>query len=727
VTISLRSRFSFLAVLVLVAVLGTLGVLQQSRQRQLQLFLRERLSAADSLFMRVMEFQESGYRVHVSDYSSWDEFVAYVRTRDPHWAELYLHQNIARFGVDIAWVLDARMNVIYTTRSDQGPSLGTIPVSQGTLREKLAQSPFRHFFARTGEGLIEAWTAPIQPAADLSRSTPPAGYYVIGRFWRPRVLADLSRSTDGHVSLYVGSATTRAARALSTGTNLEVRRSLTDLDGAPCATLVSQMRYPVAKRAEIIERQMLWFVTLAALVILLTAHGFLSLWVLRPLRTIASTLQLKDVTLLGTSTRRRDELGQLARLVNEFFQQQDALVREARERARAELQIAQQKDLLRRVIDTDPNLIYVVDGEGRFVMANARAADMFGVGRDSLVGCRAVDVLAPLGFSESFQRTSALAAEVEGPQEVDEALTRPDGQVRQYRSIRCPIGHGSDEVQVLTISTDVTEQIRHNQEILEARDAAEAGARAKARFLASVSHELRTPMHGILSYARFGLREWGTTERTDLLDYFRNIHESAESLLLLLNDLLDLSRVEAGQALQFEFASIDLEEVLDQAVGEFESMLEERGIRLAVQVVGPLPPVRADRARILQVLRNLLSNATKFTPAGKTIEIASEWDDKCVRLGVRDEGIGIPEDELEAVFGEFIQSSKASSSSGGTGLGLALCRQIVNAHGGRIWAENRASGGTSVLVELPRADAQEYRDPGEDHAQESPPETRAAA
>ena len=166
---------------------------------------------------------------------------------------------------------------------------------------------------------------------------------------------------------------------------------------------------------------------------------------------------------------------------------------------------------------------------------------------------------------------------------------------------------------------------------------------------------------------------------------------------------------------------------MDQAAGEFESLLEERGIQLAVQVVGPLPPVRADRARVLQVLRNLVSNAAKFTPAGKSIEISSEWDARCVRLGVRDEGTGIPEGELEAVFGEFVQSSTTNASTGGTGLGLALCREIVLAHGGRIWAENRPLGGTSLLVELPRTDAAESPGSDEEHTTESPPEAQAAA
>jgi PAS domain S-box-containing protein len=723
----IRTRFALLLLLVVTGALGALIALQQSQRRQVDLFVRDRLTDADAVFRQIIELKEAAFQVHAADYSSWDEFVTYTRTRDPHWAEVYIHQNIARFGVDIAWVLDAQMKVIYATRSDRGPPTRALPVFEGLLRRKLAESPFRHFFELTSQGVIEVWTAPIQPAADETRSTRPAGYYVIGRFWRPADLADLARSTNGEVSLGAPLAGTGGARPSSAGTMLEVRQNLLGLNGKPQALLEFRVRFPVAKQVEDIERLTLALIAFASLIILLVTHGFLSRWVLKPLQAIEATLEADDPALLGSMSRRQDQLGKLARLIREFFQQRDALVHEAQERVHAELQVTQQKDLLRRVIDTDPNLIYVVDGAGRFVMANVCVADTLGVEVNSLVGCQAVDILAPLGLSESFQRTCAQALESGEVQEADETLTTLDGHVRQFRSIRSPLGHGSDAVQVLTLSTDMTEQLRHDQEILEARDAAEAGARAKARFLANVSHELRTPMHGILSYARFGLREWGTAERKDLLDYFQNIHESAESLLMLLNDILDLSRIESGREIQFQFESIDLEEVVDQAVGEFESLLEEHGIRLAVKVVGPLPPVRADRGRIVQVLRNLISNAAKFTPPGTSIEISSEWDARCVRLGVCDEGIGIPEDELEAVFGEFIQSSRANASTGGTGLGLALCSQIVEAHGGRIWAENRPSGGTSLLVELPRDDAAERPDSDEEHAPEPPPETQAAA
>jgi signal transduction histidine kinase len=253
-----------------------------------------------------------------------------------------------------------------------------------------------------------------------------------------------------------------------------------------------------------------------------------------------------------------------------------------------------------------------------------------------------------------------------------------------------------------TIEREVRERRATEQELQRARGAAEAGAQAKARLLANASHELRTPLHGILSFARFGQAECERRALPSLKDDFQNIHECGSSLLALLDDLLDLARLESGR-MRFERVPMALEDVLDGAAGEFEPLMDERGLRLDLQVEGPLPPVRADRLKLLQVVRNLLSNASRYTPPGGVIEVRATHDAQWVRVTVRDHGPGIPADELEQVFQAFVQAS-SNHTGGGTGLGLAICREILTAHDGAIWAENPPDGGARLVFEVPRAD-----------------------
>ena len=245
--------------------------------------------------------------------------------------------------------------------------------------------------------------------------------------------------------------------------------------------------------------------------------------------------------------------------------------------------------------------------------------------------------------------------------------------------------------------------------LVAAKQAAERANQAKSEFLANISHELRTPMHAIISFASFGVDKFSVVEPARLLGYFRNIKTSADRLLGLLNDLLDLARMEAGRMAP-KLAPVEVGVLLRAALAEAEALAQARGVRLLPLSAGA-PELCAfwDGPRILQVLRNLLSNAIKFSPPGGGVELSARAVQSCagsgpatgpvaaIELQVRDQGLGIPEDELGAVFGKFIQSTRTSTGAGGTGLGLAICREIVSAHGGDISSANNPAPATGAV------------------------------
>jgi len=268
--------------------------------------------------------------------------------------------------------------------------------------------------------------------------------------------------------------------------------------------------------------------------------------------------------------------------------------------------------------------------------------------------------------------------------------------------------------------------------LTEAMRAAERANHAKSEFLANMSHELRTPMHAIISFANFGVDKFERVDRARLKGYFVHIQRSAGRLLGLLNDLLDLSKLEAGK-MEIKTAPVRATDLLRDAALEAEALAEHRLVK--VRIVRPGGAGHAhgngpsggatpdfeddglnalwDAPRVLQVLRNLLSNAVKFSVSGGVIELSA-----CpvalkpahggpaqlgIELRVRDQGVGIPPAELETVFDKFVQSSKTKTGAGGTGLGLAICREIVAAHGGTIRAEQNPppQSGVCFIVRLP--------------------------
>jgi signal transduction histidine kinase len=246
-----------------------------------------------------------------------------------------------------------------------------------------------------------------------------------------------------------------------------------------------------------------------------------------------------------------------------------------------------------------------------------------------------------------------------------------------------------------------------------AKNAAERANQSKSEFLANISHELRTPMHSILSFSNLGIKKLEKVPLTKLEGYFSKINESGSRLMLLLNDLLDLAKLEAGR-MEFNFEEADLAIVLSQCVEEQEASLQERGMIINVLPSECNTICIFDPKKITQVIINFLSNAIKFTLEGKqifvsivedTLPVGQRKNDQgqqpALRLVIRDEGVGIPSDEFDSVFDKFIQSTKTKSGAGGTGLGLAICKEIIEGHHGRIWAENAPNGGAVFSIIIP--------------------------
>jgi len=228
----------------------------------------------------------------------------------------------------------------------------------------------------------------------------------------------------------------------------------------------------------------------------------------------------------------------------------------------------------------------------------------------------------------------------------------------------------------------------------------EAASRHKSEFLANMSHELRTPLNAVIGFSEvLAERMFGELNEKQE-EYLKDIYASGQHLLSLINDILDLSKIEAGR-MELEVADFDLPVAIDNALILVRERAGRRGIALHQAVDAHLGSIRADERKIKQILLNLLSNAIKFTPEGGRIEVQAVPGDGTVEVSVRDTGVGIAPEDHEAVFEEFRQVGTADKKVEGTGLGLALSRKFVELHGGRIWVESEVGKGSTFTFSLP--------------------------
>ncbi len=364
----------------------------------------------------------------------------------------------------------------------------------------------------------------------------------------------------------------------------------------------------------------------------------------------------------------------------------------------------------RQIVETAAEGIAIVEPDGTVQFANQALAQMLGVEIAELTGRSLAEWLDEENRAVVARRAAARLSGDLSKSHFELKLRRQDGsEVWTYVSATPLLDEQGNYQATLDMATDISplkwaeaELRRTNEELLRAKEAAEAATRAKSEFLAVASHEIRTPMNGVLGMAELLLAAELRSEEREMV---RIIRDSAQSLLEVINDLLDLSKMQAGK-LPIQTAEFDLEETILRVARLLAPAAETKNLELFVRYPPSLPrSVLGDAGRIRQVLLNLVGNAIKFTDRGHVlIEVAraeGEGRESRWRISVEDTGPGIPEDKRELVFGRYEQLDRPGGGrQPGTGLGLAIAKQLIELIGGRIGLESRPGTGSRFWFEL---------------------------
>jgi PAS domain S-box-containing protein len=382
-----------------------------------------------------------------------------------------------------------------------------------------------------------------------------------------------------------------------------------------------------------------------------------------------------------------------------------ALRKEIRDRQNILEALRESEKRFRDLTETTSDFIWEIDANGMYTYASPKSIKLLGIAPTQILGT----LFLPWRQSspDSSWRGKVIENKLRtGFYNIEYNYVRQDGQELTIESSGEPIFTKRNEfIGFRGIDRDVTERRVYERELKTAKELAESANLAKSEFLANMSHELRTPLHAILSFANYGEKRIETADRHELLRFFRQIATSGNRLLPLINSLLDLAKLESGK-MNYVFQNLDLLAEIRSVINEMLPLAEKKGLK--IQIIPPEISTNAffDQGRIGQVIRNILSNGVKFSNPGTTISVAfahqiGQHNRTLLLTTISNQGVGIPANELGAIFDKFAQSSKTKTGAGGTGLGLAICKQIIEDHRGKIWAGMGNDGSTRFHFTLP--------------------------
>ncbi|MEN6385590.1 MAG: ATP-binding protein [Phycisphaerales bacterium] len=679
-----------ISVILAVMVVFTATVLVQRyfETKRLYALFNERKEINALKFKQIVEMMNKKLETYVIEITYWDEIVKAVESKDIEWFKSSVETTILT-GNDYSaiWVYNINKEMIFSTGAKEKGFEPDFAISSSKFDSLLENKIICHFFIETPKGIMEINGAKIYPGSDPARQTKPRGYVFAGKLWDGPYMTKISAITSDKICMYPYNEIFLKDKSDFKEGIISFIHVINSWDNKPISIVSGTSQYTQLKAiSDAFAKDLFLFLIFAATLITFIMY-FIIKWITNPLNLISETLKKENVSLIKGLLKDKSEFGDMAQIINQFFKQ------------RTELN--EKEERYRMIFDTANDSILLMQKD-KFIDCNKKTLELFGCTREQIVDKAPYLYSPPIqpdgGDSTEKAMENILAAMTGKPQRFEWVHRRYDKSTFDADvSLNAFNSGGKDYIQAIV--RDISERKKAEDEMKRLNNNLEEANSELRNFVYIASHDLREPLRKITAFGGILQKNLKGALNSEDAENLQFMIEGAQRMNRMIEGLLAYSKVSTTTHLP---QNVDLNVIVSQLQDfELSLMLEEKGA--IINVPQTLPHVEVDPVQILQLLQNLIANGMKYQKAGSKPEItivSKPAPNGMVRIEISDNGIGIKPEYQQSVFIMF-KRLHTNKEYEGHGIGLAVCKKIVERFGGKIGVESEFGKGSTFWFTLP--------------------------
>jgi len=678
-----KTKVSILIISVFSALVVFFVAYQYVRQQEFNLYLKSKLASDQLVIDKVLEFKAKSYLQPTIDNAVWDEAVDFMKTKDTVWAGENFAISIVTFDMTFFKVYELDGTLIYSAAPQGAPEL-ILPKNE--VVKWFSKEKAIHTFLFSNGQLFEIFGSAIVPSYDIDYQTKEKGYLISVKLWDSIYIGEIEDATGFKLKILEKN---NKNDVTDTENSEVILHTVINAEGSEAIILDFHR-----KNQLLFDLDAFKYLTIAGFLILLVFIAiffyFINRWLTKPLNQLTTSLKDNDPGPVRHLLSKKNEFGVLANLIRQFNDQKNELIKEVRQRTEA-------TEKYKALLAAQPDIMFLTDMSGLIIDYYAPDTKWLPESSNDWAG-RNVDEILSQHLMKRFQsridkyKTSKIVLPLEFDQQLQDGTHTYEARIVI-----------NDQNHVLSIIREITDRKRAEKALKINESRLRELNATKDKFFSIIAHDLKSPFNNILGFSELLKDEAHELNIDSIIQYAGFINSSTQHTYDLLENLLKWARVQQGM-IPYEPTSILLSQLVDTEIQGVMINAIQKNIDL-IEVIQENLSIKADINMLSIVLRNLITNAIKFTPKNGKVKVVAKVLETQVEVSISDTGIGMTHKAIQNLFKiETSFSTRGTENEMGTGLGLLLCKEFISKHGGKIWVDSEVGKGSTFSFSIPRFD-----------------------